>query len=336
MPFAAIASFAGPVISGIMGSDAASEGVAAQERGAAQANATQRYMYDTTRADNAPFLATGTAANKRLAYLMGLRPSTQSMTRDQLRAELLPKYQTEASGAVPVYGSSSLFEEGRNIPDSYRPAVPASLDEAGLNAAIEARLAQQAQDAQTGQGDADFGSLSRNFSSADLNADPVYQSGLQFGLNEGTKGINRQAAAGGSLLSGATLKALTRFGNDYGSTKANESSNRFGVNQDRQYNRLAGLAGTGQTASSQVGAAGANMANNISANQIGVGNAQAAGGIAGANAISGGISSGYGNYQGNQLLKILSNRNTYNSANNFGNAPYNADVTIPMQPGGGY
>lgn len=39
--------------------------------------------------------------------------------------------------------------------------------------------------------------------------------GYQFGLNEGAKTVQASAAARGGLNSGATLKALTKFGNDY-------------------------------------------------------------------------------------------------------------------------
>jgi hypothetical protein len=168
--------------------------------------------------------------------------------------------------------------------------------------------AYQAQLAQQQQG-SDYGSLMRNFSQSDMNADPVYNSGLQFGLDEGRKGLERQASASGSNLSGATLKALTRFGNDYGSTKANESFNRFQTNQGNQFNRLSALSGTGQTAVGQVGAAGQNMASNISQNQIGMGNARAASAIGQSNAITGAIGQGLNMYQGQQYMDILRNRN---------------------------
>lgn len=39
--------------------------------------------------------------------------------------------------------------------------------------------------------------------------------GYQFGLDEGAKTVQASAAARGGLNSGATLKALTKFGNDY-------------------------------------------------------------------------------------------------------------------------
>jgi len=126
----------------------------------------------------------------------------------------------------------------------------------------------------------------RPFTQADIDADPVYQSGLQFGLDEGRNAINSRAIAGGGYDSGATLKALTRFGTDYGSTKANEAYNRWTNDQSNIYNRLAGVSGTGQTAANQVQAAGTNAANMISGSYGDAGNARAASIVGGANAFN--------------------------------------------------
>lgn len=301
----------GAALSGLMGADAAGDAADAQLQGGREANATQRYMYDTTRADNAPFRESGVAANNRLSYLLGLSPNSSgtqnALTRDQLRAELLPQFTTNAQGASGWDPQAALLG-GDSYSGSSMPAAP-TVDEAGLSAAIQARLAQQDQQAAAAraaaQNDPAFGSLLRNFTAADLNADPVYQSGLQFGLDEGTKGINRMAAASGNSLSGATLKALTRYGNDYGSTKANESFNRFNVNRDSTYNKLAGMSGAGQQATNQVSAAGQNMANNVSQNQIGMGNARGASAIGRSNAINNGISQGFNMYQQNQLMNRM-------------------------------
>jgi hypothetical protein len=168
---------------------------------------------------------------------------------------------------------------------------------------------------------ADSGSLLRNFSQSDLNADPVYQNGLQFGLDQGTGAINARATQMGNYDSGATLKALTRYANDYGSTKANEAYNRYNTNNNNIYNRLAGVSGTGQTATNQVDSAALNTGNNISNNITGAGNATAAGIVGGANAWGGAVQGGinaYGNYQNNQTLQQLLNKgygsNTYDSS----------------------
>jgi hypothetical protein len=155
---------------------------------------------------------------------------------------------------------------------------------------------------------ADSGQLTRKFTSADLNADPVYQSGLQFGLDQGTKGINARAIAGGNYNSGATLKALTQYGNDYASTKGGDAYNRYVTDQGNEYNRLAGVSGTGQTAVNTVANAGQASTNAISGALTDQGNARAAGIVGGANAwgsAAQGINSSLNNYSSNQILQQL-------------------------------
>ncbi len=303
MSFGIVASIAGPVIGGIMGSDAAGDAADAQAASAAQSDATQRYMYDTTRADNAPFLQNGTAASNRLAYEMGLDSGTPE-TEAQIRQRLQSQYTTTTPGTAADVNDWSLyapgaFSEGATAADYFNnqlarvsgtgTAGASTVDEAGLNAAVQAEMQRLAAERAARSSDPNYGGLNRKFTMADRDADPVYQSGLQFGADQGSQGINRMAAAQGSMLSGATLKALTRFGNDYGSTKANDSYNRYNNDQTTRYNRLAGIAGSGQTASSQIGSAGQNMANNISASQIGAGNARASGYIAQSNSLQNGL-----------------------------------------------
>lgn len=122
-----------------------------------------------------------------------------------------------------------------------------------------------------------------------ITSDPGYQ----FGLSQGTKALNNGAAAGGMTYSGAQQKALQRYGQDYAGTKLNES-----------YNRLASLAGLGQTATSGTASAGSNYANNGSNLLSGMGNVQAA--------------STYGN--GQNWLNALGNIAQYGQQQNlFGN-----------------
>lgn len=303
MSWGIVASVGGTVVGGMMASDAAGDAADAQAGAAAASDATQRYFYDTTRADNAPFRDTGLAANNQLAMLMGLQPGS-GLTREQLRSELLGQYTTTTPGASPALGYQPYTADaGPPSSQIYQPQQSTtSVNEAGLTNAIEARLQQQAKEQAALKKNPSFGSLARNFNASDLRKDPVYQSGLQFGLDQGTQGINRQAAAGGNFLSGATLKALTRFGNDYGSTKANESYNRFNNNQTQQYNRLAGLSGAGQQATNEVSAAGQSAANAISASQQGAGNARASGYVGQANAWNSAIGQGVNAFQQNQLM----------------------------------
>lgn len=111
--------------------------------------------------------------------------------------------------------------------------------------------------------------LTRRFTLADLQADPVYKTGLQFGLSEGEKAIERKFAASGGLNSGAAAKAQTRYATDYSGQVANDSFNRYETTNQNINNKIAGVAGVGQNAANQVGK-----------NTIGGGNGQAAASIA--------------------------------------------------------
>jgi hypothetical protein len=70
--------------------------------------------------------------------------------------------------------------------------------------------------------------------------------GYAFRMGEGTKALERGAAARGGQLSGAQQKALTRYGQDYGSAEYNNGFNRmsqlagFGSQAVQQGNQAAG------------------------------------------------------------------------------------------------
>jgi len=82
----------------------------------------------------------------------------------------------------------------------------------------------------------------------------------QFALDQGLQGLDRSAAARGSLYSGGHSADLLKFGEGLASQ-----------NYGNFYNRLAGLSGTGQTTASGLGTLGANYASNIG--NIGINNA---------------------------------------------------------------
>ena len=150
--------------------------------------------------------------------------------------------------------------------------------------------------------------LTRRFTVGDFWEDPVTKLGFQTGLEEGRSGINRMAAARGSLNSGATLKALERFGTDYAGQKAGESYNRFVNDQTNLYNRFAGVAGTGQNAANTTAALGTNNATTVGNYLTGAANARGAAAIGQANAYSGAIGN-IGQYFGqNAMLDKILNR----------------------------
>lgn len=150
------------------------------------------------------------------------------------------------------------------------------------------------------------GELNKKFTLADFEQDPGYQ----FRLNEGTKALQASAAARGGLNSGATLKALTRYGQDYGASEYDKAYNRFNNDQSARFNRLSSIAGIGQTANNTMANAGANYANNVSQNQMAAGNAQAAGMVGQANAFNNGMSQVVNYYTNQQLMNSLKSPTT--------------------------
>lgn len=115
--------------------------------------------------------------------------------------------------------------------------------------------------------------------------DVTQEPGYQFGRQESMNALNATLAARGMRNSGAALKAATRFGNDYATTKYDNAFNREVANRSAVLNPLQSFAGLSQTGASTIAGAGQNTANALSANAIGLGNAQAAARIGGANAL---------------------------------------------------
>lgn len=128
------------------------------------------------------------------------------------------------------------------------------------------------------------------YTSKDFTKDPGYQ----FQLDEGNKGLNASLAARGGLLSGAALKAASKYNQDY-------ASNYY----DKRMNRLASIAGVGQTAAGDNASGSRQLGRDLAENQIGAGNARASGYMGMTNAINSGIGTGVNLYQGNQMLKYL-------------------------------
>ncbi|WP_440966159.1 hypothetical protein ACL58G_07895 [Massilia sp. GER05] len=129
------------------------------------------------------------------------------------------------------------------------------------------------------------GEYNRSFTMADYQADPGYQ----FRLSEGEKGINNAAAARGSRYSGATLKALARFNSDQASQEYGKAYDRYNNDVSTRFNRLASVAGVGQTATNQTAAAGASAAAATGQAIQDAGTARASGYVGTGNAVNGAL-----------------------------------------------
>ena len=133
---------------------------------------------------------------------------------------------------------------------------------------------------------AGYGSLAKSFDEL-YGGDKFQQDpGAQFRQAESLKALERSAAARGNLLSGSTLKGITRFSQDLASQEYQNAFNRYQIERSAKLNPLQSLMGSGQSAANvmtgNVGQAGQNQA----ANAYNAGQARASGYIGQANALT--------------------------------------------------
>lgn len=293
MSFGAVAAIGGAVIA----ADAAGNASDAQKDAANQTNATNRAMSRQQIQLQEPFREAGLMGNNRLLHLLGLQSEGDTAALDSAFESIYQKARAEGDASHRAqYGFG--FDDA---PAWAKGGLDAWDDNLRASAKKQAKEQLKASGG-TATGD-DFGSLLKNFTGEDLENEPGYQ----FRKAEGMKGIEGGAAARGGLLSGAALKAIQKYGQDYASNEFNNAWQRDTSNKTNTYNRLAGIVNTGQGASNQVGNALGNFANN-NANAMGAyGNAQAAGYMGQANALNQGIGNATNYYQNQQIINKLRN-----------------------------
>lgn len=275
---------------------------AAKSQSAATDRATeeQQRQYDQTRDDQTPFRQAGYSALEQLTGQV-------AQTRENFDAAAYLAAHPDVARDLRGEGETAGFL-GRRVqmttPGALEDAAWQHYQDAGRNQGFgytynAAALARQRA--------AGGGLMNRSFTGADALADPGYQ----FGLQQGMQALDHRVAAAGGRVSGAALKAAQRYGNDYASTKFGEAYQR---RQD-SLNRLAALAGIGQTSTANSAAAGAASSNAISSLISSQGNATAAGQIAQGNIWSN---------AGNQIAALAARNPQW-----FGNG-------LSYDPGGGY
>jgi hypothetical protein len=181
---------------------------------------------------------------------------------------------------------------------SARSAGAAQADAAGQATALQQRIYEEGLKRQQPFLDVGTNALNRlvalNEPGADVNAFLNRDPGYAFRVNEGLKALDRTAAARGGLLSGGTLKAAQRYGQDMASQEYTNA-----------YNRIAGLANLGPSAAGVQNNLGTSYGTNASNLMTSGAAASAAGGMGAANAISGGVGQYLGYTSNNNLLNAL-------------------------------
>jgi hypothetical protein len=140
---------------------------------------------------------------------------------------------------------------------------------------------------QLSAGTVNGGDFNRDFTLDDFVKDPGYQ----FRMNEGSRALQGANAATLGVQNGRTMRELTRYGQDYGSGEYSNAYNRFNADRNTRFNRLATIAGVGQTATNTGVAAGTANSNSVADLTLDRANAQAAGRVGQANAYGQGLES---------------------------------------------
>jgi hypothetical protein len=270
----------GNIIGGLISGRASGQAASAQQAATEAAIAEQRRQFDISRADLAPWRTAGVNALGQLELLLGIgqTPDVQTaqaaVVEAQNRLAEVSRPQTATQPAQARFRRP--FGKRGDVPEYDRRPIP--IQQATQTPPDPQAIAQaQAQLDTARNALAQAQATAPGTSQQQIDA-LVKTPGYQFRLGEGEKAINRSTSATGNLLSGATLKGLTRYGQDYAT---NEYSNA--------YNRLAGLSGTGQTAATNIAGFGAQSSQNIADLYTQGGNARAAGIMGRGNALSGGI-----------------------------------------------
>lgn len=264
-----------------MQSDSIDSAAQAQGESTAAAMRAQERANAQARSDVEPWRLAGKDALMRLSSLLGVdRTYTPEGTR----------WVNSAPSPEGVTGATYEYRNGQWVDLTGKAPPPGTVPE-GYGQITE-------------KGDPNA-ELNRKFTVADFWADPVVSLGYQFGLDEGRKGLERMAGARGMLNSGSTLKALTKFGTDYAGTQAAGSQARYVGDQTNKFNRLASIAGLGQTAASQSAALGQAGGQNIGSLLTAGGNARGAAAIAQGNAWQNGMQNIGNWWNQQQMIKNL-------------------------------
>lgn len=318
MPWGAAASVAGSLISGSMGSSAADDAAKQSAKATAAANKQLQQQQQTNTSNFAPYTGLGADATNKLAYYLGIADTSGQGQYNQKYGTLvdtssgIPKPVASLYASDPAYKKA--YDDYVNIHQQvYGKSYTRDSDPQYIDRYIREHLPSPDSFGAMDTSDGKYGSLLNNFGQNDLNNDVVYNNGLQFGLDQGTNAINRLSSANGGIDSGATLKALTRYANDYGTTKSSGAFDRFNTNKLNNYNMLAGQSGQGLSATNNLANINSNLLTGQTNNTLNNANNQGQYGIMGAQSINNAVQGGIGNYLYNQRTNTPSNSSVVGS-----------------------
>lgn len=212
----AVGGVAGSLFGGNSAKDAAEKAAEAQLQASREANQLQRYFYDTSRQDSAPWRQAGTSAVNYLSRIFQMpgyyRPNMQKPVLENYLYTGDPVTTVDANGITTT-----------NTP---------KYDEAAYNTALTR--------------------YQRSRPVGDLTEMLAATPGYQFQLGQGTQAIERSAASKGKLLSPGTQQALADYGQGLAGTTYNNYISQLMSMAGLGQSSTTALANTGTNAANQM------------------------------------------------------------------------------------
>ena len=310
MTWGMVAVAGATVVGGVLSSSAAGKAAGAQADAADRAAQLQYEQYLKSVELQEPFRQAGVQGQNRLLTYLGL--GGEGQYNDTAYNKALQDYNARLSSLDPsqfMTGGSAggYYSPSYGESDSwggYVDSTPGTFDQAAFDSVRAGIVAPNREQFKLTGGNANdpmFGKYATAEYTPEMFAkgqDPGYK----FRLSEGMKALESSSAARGNLLSGSTLKGITKYSQDAASQEFTNAFNRYQAERSGTLNPLQSLAGMGQSVAAQVGNTGMNYANQAGEAYQGAANARASGYVGGANAIGSTIGNLSNMYYQNQLM----------------------------------
>jgi len=293
---------AGAIVGSVGG--ALIEGSAAQSAAQTQANAANNAQqisqqeFNTITQQEQPFIQGGYGALSALNYGLGIGPQTSQSATSIPSGGLFPNGTGGYSylgpypgtGVSPGSSAAGLPPSGYDPLSGYQIGAGGSLSQLLPGGGAPAGAASGAASTATpGQGTGlGYGSLLAPFTASTFQQ---YSPAYNFQLQQGKQGVLNADSANQGALSGAALKDLISFNQNYANTAFNNAFNQYQTQQGNIYSRLSGIAQLGQAAATNTGQQGTALAGQAAQSATNIGTALAGGTVGAANAAAGGLSS---------------------------------------------
>ncbi|MGB0855361.1 MAG: hypothetical protein ACPGSI_18835 [Pikeienuella sp.] len=284
MALGSILSVGGSLIGGLLGNSAAKKAAETQANIAQNQLGLAVEIHRNTSRKFTPFRVSGDRARQALDYELGLRPNAPVFGRRTPKIEEIPGAPAPQQQVQGISPNTAFHDEAQ----ARRQALAqqngnALAPQAASQFRVNGQLFNTREEAEA------FANENRSegtrYQGYELSPD------YQFLQDQAITGVDSSAASGGTLNSGATLKAVQ-----------DRASGIASLGRNDYLNRLTGLSQAGQAAAGNQAASGANFLANANNALSGYGNAVSAGIIGGQNQLTQGINNAIGtfNYQ-NQL-----------------------------------